>query len=149
MDTILQIYVNANVAYTKWPFIKVISHFSSFFIITCMQEKKRKKCNYVFRRCLVGYTSGTDDVREQVKEWQGKRKGYRGIEENNFKPSIIGDLKDSRRAMIGRYNVITGMLPMACSGLIVLQVCTEHIQAPHLCDACPPASGIHPVTNAG
>lgn len=78
-----------------------------------------------------------------------KKKGYRGIEENNFKPSIIGDLKDSRRAMIGRYNVITGMLPMACSGLIILQVCTEHIQAPRLCDACPLASRIHPVTNAG
>jgi len=53
-----------------------------------------------------------------------KSKGYRGVEENNFKLSIIGDLKDSRRAMIGRYNVITGMLPVACSGLIILQVCT-------------------------
>jgi len=31
MHTILQMYVNTNVATTIWPFINVISHFSSFF----------------------------------------------------------------------------------------------------------------------
>lgn len=71
------------------------------------------------------------------------------MEENNFKLSIIGDLKDSRRAMIGGYNVITVMLPMACSGLIILQACTVCTSAPRLSDACSPTSLIHPVTYAG